>query len=400
MTKILLENYVLKREKSIFADDMSIVRNELKEQVSGARILVIGAAGSIGSAFVKVLAAYRPGSLWLVDPSENNLVEVVRDLRSSGVSLPDNFGTVAIGFGTREFEVFLRHQATFDYVLNFAALKHVRSERDPFSLMRMIDVNVMANVHLLDLLEGSTTKKVFSVSSDKAVNPHSLMGASKACMERVFINRSDKIAFSSARFANVAFSDGSLLHGFHYRIEKGQPLTAPSDIRRYFISHREAGELCLMSCFVGGNREIYVPRMEPDEDLMTFSEIAEMVLKSYEFEPYHCESEEEALEIAQKREADSKEWPCYFSPSNTSGEKPFEEFVGENEHVIEDRYKNLRVIDRPSTTSNEGLQQALKLFREIRFKPNWAKSEMVEAMRLAVPELAHKELATNLDQKM
>lgn len=395
-----LEDVVLGRKPSFFAADRELTNAKLKHNITGVRILVIGAAGSIGSAFVKVLAAYRPGGLWLLDPSENNLVEVVRDLRASGTNLPDDFGTVAIGFGTREFEVFFRQQKTFDYVLNFAALKHVRSERDPYSLMRLIDVNVMANVHLLDLLEGSATEKVFSVSSDKAVNPHSLMGASKAFMERVFINRSDKIPFSSARFANVAFSNGSLLHGFHYRIEKGQPLTAPSDIRRYFISHQEAGELCLLSCFAGGNQEIYVPRMEPDEDLMTFSEIAEMMLKSYGFDPYHCESEEEALEIARKRKADSKEWPCFFSPSNTSGEKPFEEFVGEDEHVIGDRYQNLRVIDRPSTTSEEGLQQALKLFREIRLKPDWAKSEMVEAMRLAVPELTHKELATNLDQKM
>lgn len=400
MKKLELENSVLQRKSSLFASDLKAEKPLLADSISGSRILVIGAAGSIGSAFVKVLAAYRLGGLWLVDPSENNLVEVVRDLRASGTNLPDDFGTVAIGFGTREFEVFFRQQPTFDYVLNFAALKHVRSERDPYSLMRLIDVNVMANVHLLDLLEGSATKKVFSVSSDKAVNPHSLMGASKAFMERVFNNRSDKIPFSSARFANVAFSDGSLLHGFHYRIEKGQPLTAPSDIRRYFISHQEAGELCLMSCFAGGNREIYVPRMKPNKDLMTFSEIAEMVLKSYQFEPYHCDSEEEALEMAQKRKVDSKEWPCFFSPSSTSGEKPFEEFVGEHEHVIEDRYENLRVIDRPSTTPDEGLQRALELFREIKLKPDWAKSEMVEAMRLAVPELAHKELATNLDQKM
>jgi len=400
MENFRLENSVLGRERSFFADDIEEGRNQIRELVSGACILVIGAAGSIGGAFVKVLAGFGPSALWLVDPSENNLVEVVRDLRSSGAALPDDFGTVAIGFGCREFEMFFRRQAGFDYVLNFAALKHVRSERDPYSLMRLVNVNVIANVHLLDLLEESAVKKVFSVSSDKAVNPHSLMGASKALMERVFLDRADAIPFGSARFANVAFSDGSLLYGFRNRIEKGQPLTAPCDIRRYFISHREAGELCLLSCFAGYNREIYVPRMDPRQDLKTFSEIAELVLESHGLKPYLCGSEEEALEMAKDREADSKEWPCFFSPSNTTGEKPFEEFVGENEHVIEDRYENLRVIDQPTTTPRIQIEQALDRLREIRASSRWSKAEIVEAMRLAVPELDHEERSANLDQKM
>lgn len=400
MKIVELEKAVLVRSDSLFACDLDAEKDVLRESISGARILVIGAAGSIGGAFVQVLAGYHPAALWLVDPSENNLVEVVRDLRSSGTVLPKDFGTVAIGFGTREFEVFIRHQASFDYVLNFAALKHVRSERDPYSLMRLIGVNVLANEHLLDLLEGSGTKKVFSVSSDKAVNPHSLMGASKALMERVFLDRANRIPFSSARFANVAFSDGSLLHGFRYRIEKGQPLSAPSDIRRYFISHREAGELCLCSCFAGGNREVFVPRMDPDNYLMTFSEIAELVLKHFNLKPVLCSSEMEALEMAGQLRLGTKEWPCYFSESNTSGEKTFEEFVGNSEHVVEDRYKNLRVVDQPTTTSSEELQQALQRFKEIKELPNWSKVDMVEAMRLAIPELEHSELSANLDQKM
>lgn len=395
-----LEEIVLGRKESLFASDLAAARRKLCEEIEGSRVLVIGAAGSIGGAFVKVLASYSPGSLWLVDPSENNLVEVVRDLRSSGVSLPKDFGTVAIGFGTQEFEAFYSQVGQFDFVLNFAALKHVRSERDPFSLMRLIDVNVMANEHLLNILEGGSVKKVFSVSSDKAVNPHSLMGASKALMERVYLSRAPKLSFSSARFANVAFSDGSLPHGFRYRIEKGQPLTAPSDIRRYFISHQEAGELCLFSCFMGNNREIYVPRMDPDDYLITFSEIAETVLKGFGLNPVHCSSEEEALEMTKNLKNGSKEWPCFFSPSNTSGEKPFEEFVGSKESVIEDRYHALRVIDRPKESTLEALNESLNLFREIKKRGRWSKTELVEAIRISVPELEHVELSANLDQKM
>lgn len=395
-----LEQAVLGRNKSLFACDLEGAQHELKENINGARILVIGAAGSIGGAFVKVLACYQPASLLLIDPSENNLVEVVRDLRSSGVRVPDDFGTLAIGFGTAEFAAFFKSEPVFDFILNFAALKHVRSERDPYSLMRLVDVNVIANVHLLNLLENGATKKVFSVSSDKAVNPHSLMGASKAFMERVFLDRSDNIAFSSARFANVAFSDGSLLHGFTHRIQKGQPLTAPSDIRRYFISHQEAGELCLFSSFAGGNREIFVPRMEPNDFLMTFSEIAELVLHNLNLTPYECDSEEEALAMAAQLKKDSSEWPCYFAESNTSGEKSFEEFVGPSEHVVENRYKNLRVIDQPTTMSTVDLHKAVQSIETIKKLPVWRKADIVEAIRIAVPEMEHQELTFNLDQKM
>jgi FlaA1/EpsC-like NDP-sugar epimerase len=395
-----LEKVILGRKSSIFSEEIIASDCNLRHLISGSRILVLGGAGSIGSAFVKVLVKYRPASLWLVDPSENCLVELVRDLRSSGVKIPEDFGTVAIAFGTVEFERFLQANPPFDYVLNFAALKHVRSERDPYSLMRMIDVNVFANYRLIKTLDATVTKKIFAVSSDKAVNPHSMMGASKAFMERVFLNRADKISFGSARFANVAFSDGSLLHGFLYRMAKMQPLSAPSDIRRYFISHQEAGELCLLSCFTGNNREIYIPRMNPDEFLMTFSEIAELVLRGRGYKPVCCTSEEEARTMMANRKSDSREWACYFSPSNTSGEKPFEEFVGEGEHVLENRYENLRVIDRPRSISNVQLELAIHRFREIKKKDKWDKKEMVETMRLAVPELAHLEQSMNLDQKM
>ena len=400
MNALKLDQTVFGRGKSFLAHAIESAEDTLQNRISGARMLVIGSAGSIGSAFVKVLSGYAPKALWLVDPSENNLVEVVRDLRSSGISLPDDFGTVAIGFGSPEFEAFLGSQMTFDYVLNFAALKHVRSERDPFSLMRLIDVNVLCNQHLIEQCCRTGVKKVFVVSSDKAVNPGNLMGASKAFMERLFLNQADLLPFSSARFANVAFSDGSLLHGFLRRIEKRQPLSGPSDIRRFFINHQEAGELCLLSCFAGQNKEIFVPRMEPEEYLTFFHEIAERVLDFYGYQALMCDSEEEARQRAASMKEGDKDWPCFFSSSNTSGEKPFEEFIGRNEQVDDARYDAIRVITDPATADGDKIENACQQLRALRESESWEKRDFVTIMRTVVPEIEHQELTSNLDQKM
>lgn len=396
-----LEQAVTGRVESLFVDDLGNNNESLYEKIKSSRILVIGGAGSIGSSLVTVLLGYCPKALWIVDPSENNLVEVVRDIRSSGVKVCSDFGTVAINFGTSEFTAFYRASKPFDYVLNFAAMKHVRSERDPYSLMRMIKINVEANQHLLELLDSNVTKKVFSVSSDKAVNPHSCMGASKTFMERVFLARENKeISFSSARFANVTFSDGSLLSGFRHRLDKRQPLSAPSDIRRYFITHQEAGELCLLSCFNGDDNEIYVPRMNPDEALMTFSEIAEMVLSERSLKPKYFDDEEEARNFACNMSPLSNEWPCIFSPSNTSGEKPFEEFIAANEIVNEDKYDQIRVISQKYEVPQDNVRSSLNKIDMLYNGEIWSKKDIVELLQSVVPEFVHEELEYNLDQKM
>jgi len=395
-----LESKVLGRDSSFFEADVEREWKHLEQVIGGSRILVIGAAGSIGGAFVRVLVGFRPSGLWLADPNENNLVEVVRDLRSSGETLPDDFGTVAIGFGSPEFSAFIGSQFCFDYVLNFAALKHVRSERDPFTLMRLIDVNILANRQLIDQCLKSGTRKVFAVSSDKAVNPCSLMGASKAFMERLFLSEAKAVSFSSARFANVAFSDGSLLHGFLRRIEKRQPLSGPSDIRRFFINHREAGELCLLSCFAGNNREVFVPRMEPEEYLMFFSEIAERVLGFHGYKAVMCDSEEEALERAAAMKDSERLWPCYFSASNTSGEKPFEEFLGNREEVDNSRYEAIRVITQPMKSGLREVEEACASLGALRTSGKWEKSALVDIIRSVVPELEYQDLGVSLDQKM
>ncbi len=441
MVKRELLSRILKRSGSMFAEDLEVHRAQIEACIRGARIMVIGAAGSIGSAFVRQLVSFRPAALHLVDISENNLVEVVRDLRSALISLPDDFKTFAVAMGSLEFDRLLDAERAsdrggYDYVINFSALKHVRSEKDPFSLMRMVHTNVVAVKALLDRLVGTSTRKHFSVSSDKAANPANIMGATKIFMERVLLNYADRIPFSTARFANVAFSDGSLLHGFLQRLAKGQPFAAPYDVRRYFISHEEAGQLCLLSCFLGENRDIYFPKLDEGSDLLTFAEIAVMVLEAHGFEPDLCASEEEAKEKATRmmqgaegmgqannfnrdrdpinstmnfrapQNAKNKDltpnggWPCYFFASDTTGEKPYEEFYTVADAVNLDRYRQMGVISQPPWTDREKIDQALAAFARIREQNLWRKEDMVEAIKIIVPELDHEEKGKNLDQKM
>jgi len=400
MVKEKLLNKILKRSVSMFEDDLVKHRREIGERVRGSRVLVLGAAGSIGSAFVKQLVSFRPAGLHLVDISENNLVEIVRDLRSSLMALPEDFKTFAVSMGSLEFDRLLHAEGDYDYVVNFSAMKHVRSERDPFSLMRMFHINVEAVKALLDHLSGTATKKHFSVSSDKAANPANIMGATKIFMERILLAYSDRVPFSTARFANVAFSDGSLLYGFLKRLEKRQPFAAPSDVKRYFISHEEAGQLCLLSCFLGENRDIYFPKLDEGTDLLTFSEIAVMVLAAHGYTPDICMSEEEAKKKATRMAVGKKVWPCYFFESDTTGEKPFEEFYTDADNVDFNQYRNVGVIHQPPCVDMERIIQALKTFEEIRRKQHWQKKDMVEAIRIIVPELDHEEKGKNLDEKM
>ena len=391
---------VLGRSESFLRKDLLGATTDIFEAVTSNRILVIGAAGSIGGSFVRELVAYEPGLLHLVDISENNLAEVVRDLRSSGAALPDDFATFALDYGAAEMRALLQENH-YDYVLNFSALKHVRSERDPFTLMRLLEVNVLSNARLIQWLkETHVPKKIFAVSSDKAVRSGNLMGGSKAFMERVFLAHADEIPFGSARFANVAFSDGSLLHGFKQRLEKRQPITAPDDVRRYFISHQEAGQLCLLGCFAGRNREITYSDFRPDRDMLTFSEIAKVFLRESGYEPYECASEAEALERAGKLDDSSQEWPCYFSSADTSGEKPFEEFVDPGEETDDERFGTMGVVTKPIDHGAEQTMAAVKELSELRDSGRWTIEEISEIVKKAVPEINHVQSSKNLDQKM
>lgn len=401
MHERLLER-ILRREKSLFTQDMEDNHQELMLRISNSRILIVGAAGSIGSAFVKQVIPYRPSVLHLVDTNENNLVEVVRDLRSTNLEIPDDFKTLAIALGTGEFDAFLKMHGGYEYIVNFSALKHVRSERDPYTLMRMIYTNVYSIKQLLDSLTDHSIKKFFSVSSDKAVNPVSIMGATKAFMEKIMILYSDKIPCSTSRFANVAFSDGSLLFGFNKRIEKKQPISAPSDVRRYFISHEEAGSLCLLSCFLGNNRDNYFPRLNKDSDMYTFSEIAEIFLDSKGLKPMLLPSEKEAKQAAGRIKSSSREWPCYFSESDTTGEKGYEEFYTEDDDVDFDRYQKIGVIRDKILDKKESivLNDALCAIGKMREKGYWTKKDIVACIKRAIPEMQHDQKEKNLDEKM
>jgi len=276
----------------------------------------------------------------------------------------------------------------------------VRSEKDPYSLMRMYNTNVYYVKQLLDALVDTKIRKHFSVSSDKATNPENIMGATKIFMERILLSYADRVPFSTARFANVAFSDGSLLYGFMQRLAKRQPLSAPSDVKRYFISHEEAGQLCLLSCFLGENREIYFPKLDRNKDLLSFVEIALMVLEAEGFRPAICDSEEEAKMLAGRLTEGTKEWPCWFSPIDTTGEKAVEEFYTTHDHVNFDRYRRVGVIQQPACSAPEKIDQALYEFERIKVSPSWQKEKMVEAIKIAVPELQHRERNKSLDQKM
>lgn len=392
---------ILKRSGSLFQADMEHHRAQLAATIARARILVTGAAGSIGSAFVEQLVDFAPAAIHLVDPSENNLVELVRTLRSADAPLPDDFRTWAIGMGTEEFTRFLAAAQPYDAVVNFAALKHVRSERDPFTLMRLIHTNIFALQEMLEQLSPTPPQRVFSVSSDKAVFPENAMGASKAFMEAILWYHGERMSCTSARFANVAFSDGSLLHGFTRRWEKGQPLSAPSDVRRYFLSHEEAGQLCLLACFLGNNRELFIPRLNPDADLHTFSEIAQLFLESKGVQPEIFYSEAEARAFArQVRSGTPNVWPCYFSQSDTSGEKAVEYFSAPDELVDFSRYQALGVITHPPFAHTETLRETLMQLRQIRQSETWRCPEMITALQRVVPSLRHTEKHKNLDQKM
>ena len=295
MTSILS---LIGREKELFTGDITNNNTKLMDIVSNSSFLVLGGAGSIGQAVTKEIFKRNPKKLHVVDISENNMVELVRDIRSSFGYINGDFQTFALDIGSIEYDAFIKADGKYDYVLNLSALKHVRSEKDPFTLMRMIDVNVFNTEKTMKQAAEKGSKKYFCVSTDKAANPVNMMGASKRIMEMFLMRRSADIAISTARFANVAFSDGSLLHGFNQRIQKSQPIVAPKDIKRYFVTPQESGELCLMSCIFGENRDIFFPKLSESLHLTTFADIAVKYLKNLGYEPHLCKTEDEARELA------------------------------------------------------------------------------------------------------
>jgi UDP-N-acetylglucosamine 4,6-dehydratase len=394
-----LVSTVIGRSASLFEEDLREHGDEVKRRFAGSRVMVIGAAGSIGSAVVRQVMSYGPSMLSLVDPNENGLVELVREARSSRVAPPPDFNTHAIELGSIEFDHLLRATGPLDFVLNLAALKHVRSERDPFTLMRMLETNVLGLDAALALLATTGIEKVFSVSSDKAVNPTSLMGASKRWMERILVSHSARVPSSSARFANVAFSAGSLLEGFLFRLRKRQPIAAPRNVRRFFMSESEAAELCLLASALGVTNEIYVPQLSEAAHAVSLESIAAKILRSVGLEPLECSSEDEARSSPLLDEAAPSRWPCYFGETDTSGEKEVEELVGSLEKVDRTRYRTIAVVEQ-SAGGTGGLRDARLELERIRGSEKWDKRAIVAAVEKAVPEFRHVERGKSLDRKM
>lgn len=387
------------RNSELFKTDVRINEDQLTTIVSSSSFLVLGGAGTIGQAVTKEIFKRNPQKLHVVDLSENNMVELVRDIRSTFGYIEGDFQTFSLDIDSVEYDAFIKADGQYDYVLNLSALKHVRSEKDPFTLMRMIDVNVFNTNKSIQQSIDNGTKKYFCVSTDKAANPVNMMGASKRIMEMFLMRKSEQIAISTARFANVAFSDGSLLHGFNKRIEKRQPIVAPNDVRRYFVTPQESGELCLMSCLLGDNRDIFFPKLSESLNLITFSEIAVRYLKSRGFEPYLCKDEEEARTLVHTL-PEKRQWPCLFTPSDTTGEKDFEEFFTDKEILDMDRFDNLGVI------KNEAIydQSLLTLFeRETdRMKQikSWSRDEIVNLFYQMIPDFGYLDKGKFLDSKM
>lgn len=387
------------RKSELFTPDIRKNEAELESIISDSKFLVIGGAGSIGSATTKEIFKRNPKKLHVVDISENNMVELVRDIRSSFGYIDGDFQTFALDIGSIEYDAFWEADGDYDYVLNLSALKHVRSEKDPFTLMRMIDVNVFNTDNTLQQSVSKGVKKYFCVSTDKAANPVNMMGASKRIMEMFLMRRSQQITISTARFANVAFSDGSLLHGFNKRIEKKQPIVAPNDIKRYFVTPKESGELCLMSCIFGENRDIFFPKLSEHLHLITFAEIAVKYLKDLGYEPYLCQNEEEARTLVESLPAEGK-WPCLFTASDTTGEKDFEEFFTENETLDMVRFENLGVIKNDLNIEQDKLQLFESTIQGLKMNKKWDKEEIVNLFFKMLPDFGHKETGKYLDAKM
>jgi FlaA1/EpsC-like NDP-sugar epimerase len=385
------------RKEELFSNNVH--ETELAEIVSNSSFLVLGGAGSIGQAVTKEIFKRNPVKLHVVDISENNMVELVRDVRSSFGYIDGDFQTFALDIGSVEYDAFIKADGEFDYVLNLSALKHVRSEKDPFTLMRMIDVNVFNTEKTIKQSIDKKTKKYFCVSTDKAANPVNMMGGSKRIMEMFLMRQSQFIPISTARFANVAFSDGSLLHGFDKRIQKKQPIVAPSDVERYFVTPQESGMLCLMSCVFGENRDVFFPKLSESLHLISFADIAVKYLKQLGYEPYLCSSEEEARELVETL-PDDKKWPCFFTKSDTTGEKSFEEFFTDTEVLDLEKFKHLGVIKNNLNIEEKKLSLFENSIKELREKCEWNKEEILDLFHMMLPNFGHKETGKYLDAKM
>ena len=395
-----ISEYVTQRKESMFLKDIIRLKHELSTKIFDKRTLVIGGAGSIGSSFIKEILPFKPASVVVVDTNENALAELTRDLRSTkGMYIPNDYVTYPMDFASPVFEKMFRKRGGFDIVGNFSAHKHVRSEKDIYSVESLLQNNVLHAKLLLDLLAEYPPEEYFCVSTDKAANPVNIMGASKRIMEDVIFSYSDKFPVKTARFANVAFSNGSLPAGFLARIAKLQPLSAPSDVKRYFVSPEESGQICMLACMLGKNREIFFPKLK-DTQMMRFDTIATNLLYEHGYEVMECASDEEAIEKSEALKEGSKLYPVHYSGSDTSGEKPYEEFYTDEETVDMDRLQALGVITGKEVTDKNKVEVLFNKLTAEFAKEETSKETIIKIMQEYLPNFKHIETGKSLDSKM
>lgn len=396
-----IKTFITKRNESLVKSDIDRNQNELSENLNGKRVLVIGGAGTIGSFYIKSILKYKIKQLVVVDTNENGLTELVRDLRSSeGYNIPADFITYPVNFGERVFEKMFRSLAPFDIVANFAAHKHVRSEKDVFSIQAMIGNNVLKAKKLLDLLLEFPPEHFFCVSTDKAANPVNIMGASKKLMEELIMAYSGKLKITTARFANVAFSNGSLPQGFIERLNKKQPWSCPLGIKRFFVSPQESGELCMLASVLGESGDIVFPKLDENKDMISFDRIALDFLKYLGLKPDICKSEDEARQKALLLGHNPVSWPVYFFETDTSGEKPYEEFYTDNEKTDNDRFINLGVIKNSVKRDIKEIDHIIESLRTLFDSENVTKADIVGILKEWLPNFEHIEKGKGLDSKM
>lgn len=395
-----IADHVTHRPMSMFAADIEANRETLSRAIQGKRVCVIGGAGSIGSSFIKVLLRFAPSQLIVVDLNENGLAELTRDLRSSyGLEMPADYRTYTLDFASPIFERIFREEKGFDIVANFSAHKHVRSERDKYSVQALIENNDIKAKQLMDLMMEYKPDHFFCVSTDKAANPVNIMGASKRILEDLIMAYSAYYPVTTARFANVAFSNGSLPDGWMHRLHKKQPLVAPYDVKRYFVSLEESGQICLLACVLGKSGEVFFPKLG-EEQMLTFSAICDAFVDANGLSKQEVHSDDEAKRIAHEMANDEKNYPVVYTASNTTGEKAYEEFYVPGEQVNMERFMSLGVVEQTESRSMDEVVCFFDKLQQIFASPAFTKAEVVSAIKAFLPNFEHEEKGKNLDQKM
>lgn len=394
------KDYVTGRQESLFLPDIEKNKDRLTQEIEGKSVLVIGGAGSIGSSFIKAVLRFNPSKLIVVDLNENGLAELTRDLRSTeGLRVPETYLTYTLDFADPIFERIFREHGGFDIVANFSAHKHVRSEKDRYSVQALLQNNVLKAKKLLDLLVELPPRHFFCVSTDKAANPVNVMGASKRVMEDLIMSYTPDFKVTTARFANVAFSNGSLPLSFLDRVMLRQPLVAPSDVRRYFVSLEESGQICMLACILGNNGEVFYPKLG-EETMKTFSSICDDFLTSMGYGKHECSNDEEAKHIAATMNPEDHEYPVVYFKSDTTGEKDFEEFYVDGEARDAERFDSLGVILPGKFRPKSEVMGFMENLKDIFSRPDFTKAQVVDCLKEFLPNFEHEEKGKNLDQKM